>query len=65
MEIDWRRKAACDVIANLPEDFDDAMKVLEFAAIFLERMAHHQKQEEMVPDYHASRVVPFRNLAKV
>lgn len=65
MEIDWRRKAACDVIADLPENFEDAMKILEFAANDLARMAYHQKLETRPAEINASNVVPLRNFAKI
>lgn len=68
MEIDWRRKAACDVIADLPENFEDAMKILEFASHYLARMAHHQtREEEGLPKEaaQACAVLPFRSLSKI
>ena len=69
MEIDWRRKAACHVVSELPEDFDDAMKILEFAAFFLARMMAAQtagrKGQERLPEVQDATVVPFRILSKI
>lgn len=68
MEIDWRRKAACDVVANLPENFEDAMKILEFASLDLAMMAHHQRLDERghsKEPNQACAILPFRSLAKI
>lgn len=70
MEIDWRRKAACEIIAELPDDFEDAIKILEIAALYLSRMAYHQDREHKqnlkpLEGRQEASVLPFRRLSKI
>lgn len=70
MEIDWRRKAACDVICDLPDDFDDAMKILQIAAYYLIKMIEQQKREDETGEAYVrvkaeADILPFRNLSKM
>lgn len=62
MEIDWRRKAAVDIVNDLPEDIADAKKILEHAERFLDVLIADQSGDT---PRQAAEVLPFRNSFKI